>query len=109
MTVFHITYREYAKFLGGNKMILIKCPCCGIGWDIDTAKACLCGATLTNKSPQNLPKADAYSLLADVRADIQKMKKSDNADGLKVNEKWFAKGYNYAIDEIAKKISEHFR
>lgn len=42
------------------------CPCCSREWNTDLHNSCSCGAVITNKSPQNLPKADAYSLLYEV-------------------------------------------
>lgn len=48
--------------------------------------------------PQNLPKANAYSLLAEVRS----MKRVCGInDALDI-------GYNQAIDDILEKIGEHF-
>lgn len=41
------------------------CPCCGKEWNTDLHNSCICGAVITQKAPQNLSRADAYSLLGD--------------------------------------------
>lgn len=59
------------------------------------------------KSPQNLPKADAYSLLAEVRADVEQMY---NLFINTVSEKEYPEHYKAFIYYYKKirKVSEHF-
>ena len=64
---------------------------------------CDCG-----KSPQNFPKANAYSLLAEVRAVIQK--KVDYEKLISIDQPWEneSKYYISGLEDALKIFSEHF-
>jgi hypothetical protein len=68
---------------------------------IDDDKVMIDGKMYYEKSPQNLPKADAYSLLADVRADLQEL----------INMYMDCKTGQLFLDklkDLKNKVSEHF-
>lgn len=65
---------------------------------IDADKVMIDGKMYYEKSPQNLPNAVAYSLLADVRSDLQR---------LLDDTKWHD-DFESGIKNILQKISEHF-
>jgi hypothetical protein len=59
----------------------------------------------TYRCPQNLPKADAYSLLADVRTIIEKCKLPNVNNAMPGS---YIDTYNLAVDDVLKILSEHF-
>ena len=62
---------------------------------------------LPEMKPQNFPKANAYSLLAEVRADLQKLESFQSVHALEENA--YIKAIQDAIDIIDKKVSERLR
>jgi len=64
-----------------------------------------CESVCKKCSPQNLPKADAYSLLADVRADVKELLHMLNESATVIFPNM---GYHGRYKVLKKKISEHF-
>lgn len=79
---------------------------------IDNDKVMIDGKMYYEKPPQNLPKADAYSLLADVRAMncIKCVRESIQfeAEGDRYHNLQTADGLYKAVKIIDKYLSEHF-
>lgn len=94
------------------------CPCCGKEWNTDINNSCICGAVITKKAPQNLAKPDAYSLLADVRAELLKELLTvfiDLLDEAKCYYHLYPNSHRGTVEEyfeiedkLIKKVSEHF-
>ena len=91
-----------------------ECNCC-LGDSTETFETCQ-NNNLRFKSPQNLAKADAYSLLGDVRAVLKEL----NSIGPRINAHWCfgecSAGEEFCpreycldekISELYKKVSEH--
>jgi len=83
------------------------CPCCQREWNTDINNSCICGAVITKKAPKNLPKADAYSLLAEVRAELERLIDGEyrifHSDSMDQNT-----GLEEDLRNLYKKVSEHF-
>lgn len=76
------------------------CPCCQREWNTDINNSCICGAVITKKAPKNLPKADAYLLLADVRAELNHLSNY-------INDSYVSQTLKECIKDL-EKVSEHF-
>jgi len=80
---------------------------------IDGDKVMIDGKMYYEKSPQNLPKADAYSLLADVRADIEHLIgylniTLDLMEQEREEKRILRKSEFIQIRQLCNKVSEHF-
>ncbi len=84
------------------------CNKCGKLTDIEKDVCSNCGNNFNIKAPQNLPKADAYSLLADVRADVRRMI-DDASETFRYNDSMGIVPKLRNIENKLQKISEHFR
>ena len=86
------------------------CNKCGKLIDIEKDVCSNCSNNFKKKSPQNLPKANAYSLLAEVRADIRKMI-DDASENFRYNDSMRIvsklKNINNKLQKISERLSKH--
>lgn len=88
----------------------MKCPNCNIDMIplFDVGDGFYCGTCgFTTEGPRSLPKADAYSLLAEVRAELERFVEGEyrifHSDSMDQNT-----GLEEDLRNLYKKVSEHF-